>query len=148
MRECKICHCEIRENIRKHEESQEHINFLEKAINDEYIEKDINVHRLKDILYKRIIEHDKIFTNFTILFCWKVDNIEYSISLIKEEIPDSGLKQESLDGIMKRVFNQININNFEEFTLMFVSDIRKINTQILYKPSNANDTKNNLETVF
>ena len=33
MRECKICHCEIRENIQKHENLQKHKEFLEKAIN-------------------------------------------------------------------------------------------------------------------
>ena len=32
MRECKICHWEIRKNNQKHEKSQEHEKFLEKAI--------------------------------------------------------------------------------------------------------------------
>ena len=32
MRESKICLCEIREGIRKHEKSKAHKNFLEKAM--------------------------------------------------------------------------------------------------------------------
>ena len=82
---------------------------------------------MKDILNRRIKEHMEKFTNFTIMFCWKVNNIEYSISIVKEEVPDSGSNQESLHIIIKIVFNQINIDNFEDFTLLFVSDIKKIN---------------------
>ena len=109
--------------MKKHKNTK---NFLEKAIINKYVEKDINVDRLKDILNKRIKEHVKKFTNFTILFCWKVNNIEYSITMVKEEVPGSGSKQESLDGIIKTVFNQINIDNVEEFILTFVSDIKKL----------------------
>ena len=65
------------------------------------------------------------FNNFTRMFCWKVINIKYSITIVKEEIPDSGSNQESLESIIKRVLNQINIDIFEEFALMFVSDIKK-----------------------
>ena len=125
MRECKICHCEMRENIRKHEKWQEHKSFLEKAIINKYVEKDINVDRLKDILNKRIKEHVKIFTNFTILFCWKVNNTKYSITMLKEEIVYSEWKQELLASILKRVFKLINIDNFEEFTLMILSYTKK-----------------------
>ena len=66
------------------------------------------------------------FTNFSIIFCWKVNNIEHSITKVKEEKPGSGSNQESLDNILKRVLNGINIHNFEGFTLMFVSDIKKL----------------------
>ena len=127
MRECKICHCEIRKKIRKHEKSQAHKKLLENAMNFKYVEKVINVDRLKCILNKRNREHVENFTNFTILFCWEVNNIEYSIMIVKEEVLGSGSNQESLDSIMKRVFNETKIDNFEEFTLMFVSDIKKNN---------------------
>ena len=131
MRECIICHCELIENIRKHEESQAHKIFLEKAIFNKYVEKDINVDRLIVILNKRIREHVEKCTNFTILFCWKVNSIEYSITIVKEEVRGSGSNQESLDSIIKRVFNQINISNLEEITLMFVSDIKKRHLDII-----------------
>ena len=39
MRECKTCHREILENIRKHETSQAHEKFLEKVIINIYVEK-------------------------------------------------------------------------------------------------------------
>ena len=55
-----------------------------------------------------------------------VNNIEHSITMVKEEISYSESKQETLDRIIKRVFNQINIDNFEEFTLMFVSNTKKL----------------------
>ena len=42
MRECRICHCEIRENIRKHEKSQAHRKILEKANINKCVEKDRN----------------------------------------------------------------------------------------------------------
>ena len=90
------------------------------------LKKSINVDRLKDLLNKRIKEHVEKFTNFTIIFCWKVNNIEYSITIVKKEITSSGSNQESLDSVIKEVFNQINIDNFEEVTLMFVSDIKKL----------------------
>ena len=126
MRECKICLCDIHENIHRHEESYKHINFLKKAVVDRYVEKNINVDRLKDIVNERIKDHVKIFTDFTIFFCWKVNIIAYSITIVKELIPDSVLGLESLDRIIKRMFKQINIDNFEEFTLMFFSKIKKI----------------------
>ena len=66
------------------------------------------------------------FTNFTIIFCWKVNIIEHSITKVKEEKPGSVSNQKSLDNILKRVLNRINIDNFEGFTLMFVSDIKKL----------------------
>ena len=68
MREFKICHCEIKENNRKHKKSQAHKKDLEKAIINKYIEKDINVDILKDIVNKRMKEHVEKFTNFTIMF--------------------------------------------------------------------------------
>ena len=68
MRECKICLCKIHENIRRHEDSYEHKNFLKKAIVDRCVEKNINVDRLKDIIYERIKDHVKIVTDFTIIF--------------------------------------------------------------------------------
>jgi len=77
-------------------------------------------------MYKRIRDHVKIFTDFRIIFCWKVKNIEYSITIVREQIPDSILGHEPLDRIIKRVFKQINVDYFEEFTLMFVSDIKKL----------------------
>ena len=125
MRECKTCHCK-RQSIRKHEKSQAHKRFLEKAFINKYVEKDINVDRLKDKLNKRIRELVENCTNFTIMFCWKVNNIEYSITIVKQEVHSSGSDQESLDSITKRVFNQINIDNFEEFTLMFCFRYKKI----------------------
>ena len=66
------------------------------------------------------------FTNFTIMFCWNVNNIEYSVTTVKEEVPVSGSSQESLDSFKKRVINQTNIDNFEECTSVFVSDIKKL----------------------
>ena len=54
------------------------------------------------------------------MFCWKVNNVEHSIRIVKEEVPGSGSKQEPCDIILKRVFNQIKMENFEEITLMFV----------------------------
>ena len=72
------------------------------------------------------MEHVKKFTNFTIIFCWKVNNIEHSIIILKDEIPFSTSKQESLDAVIKRVFNQIIIDIFEEFVLMFFSEIKKL----------------------
>ena len=131
MRECKICLCKIHENIRRHEDTYEHKNFLKKAIVDRYVEKIINVDELKDLIYNRIKDHVKILTDLTIMFCWKVNNIEYSITIVKEQVPDSVSGQESLDRIIKRMFKQINIDYFEEFTLMFISNIKKI-TQTYY----------------
>ena len=125
MRECKICQCEISEDFNKHLKSYPHLNFLEKAVIDKYVEKNINVERLKDILNNRIKNHVKIFPDFTINFCWKVDNIEYRITITKDQVKASILGLESLDRIIKRMFRQINIDNFEEFTLIFVSDIKK-----------------------
>ena len=81
---------------------------------------------MKDIIKKPIEEHVEKLSIFTIMFCWKVNNIEYSITIVKEEVPDSGSNQESLASIIKMVFNQINIDNFEDFTLMFVSNIKKL----------------------
>ena len=126
MRKCKTCNCEIREQIRKHKKSLEHEKFLEKVIINKYVEKDIDVEILKSILNERINEHMEKFTNFTIMFCWKVNIIEYSITILKEEISNSVLNQESLDSILNRVFNQINIGNFEEFTLIIVSQTKKL----------------------
>ena len=89
MRECKICYCETGENIRKHEKSSTHKKFLEKAIITKYVEKDINVDRLKEILKTRTEEHMEKLTIFTIIFCWKVIIVEYSITIVKEEVFDS-----------------------------------------------------------
>ena len=86
---------------------------------------------MKDVIYERIKDHAKIFTDFTINFCWKVNNIEYSITMVEEQVPDSVSGRESLDRIIKRMFRQINIDYFEEFTLMFISNIKKI-TQTYY----------------
>ena len=86
---------------------------------------------MKDKIYERINNHAKIFTDFTIIFCRKVNDIEYGITLVKEQVPDSVPEQESLDRIIKRLFKQINIDYFEEFTLMFISNIKKI-TQTYY----------------
>ena len=58
---------------------------------------------MKDIIYNRIKDHAKIFTDFTIIFCWKVNNIEYSITRVKELIPDSIVGLESLDSYEKDV---------------------------------------------
>ena len=80
---------------------------------------------MRDVIYERIKEHVKIFTDFTINFCWKVNNIECSITMVKEQVLDSVSGQESLDRIIKRMFKQINIDIFEEFTLMFISNIKK-----------------------
>ena len=82
---------------------------------------------MKDILNERNEEHVEEFTNFTIIFCWNVNNIESSITIVKEEVPGSGSNQESVDSFIKRVFNQINIDNFEEFTLMFFFRYKKTN---------------------
>ena len=131
MRGCKICHCEIRENIRKHEKSQQHIKSIEKIYVDKHVEKNINVDKLKDILYKRITEQNRKFIEFTVLFCWKVDNIEYCITIIKEEIVYTESKLESLANILKRVFKLINIDNFEEYTLMTLSDIKSYHIDII-----------------
>ena len=56
------------------------------------------------------------------MFCWKVDNIEFIITIVKVLVLGSGSNQKFLDSIIKRVFNQIKIDNFEELTLMFVPD--------------------------
>ena len=81
---------------------------------------------MKGILNERNNEHMEKFINFTIKFCWKVNNIEYSITIFKKEVSNSVLNQDSLDSISKRVFNQINIVNFEEFTVMFFFQYKKI----------------------
>ena len=81
---------------------------------------------MKDILNKQIKEHVEKFTNFTITFCWKVNNIEYNITIVKKESSGSGSNQVSLDSFKKTVFIYKNNDNFEEFTLMFVSDTKKI----------------------
>ena len=63
------------------------------------------------------------------MFCWKVKNDEYSIKIVKEEVSClPGLKpdQESLEHIIKSVFNQINIDNFEEFGVVFVSSRKRM----------------------
>ena len=62
--------------------------YFKKAIFNRYVGKDINVDRLKDELNKRIKEHVKKFLDFTIIFCWKVNIIEYSVSIGKEQVPD------------------------------------------------------------
>ena len=72
------------------------------------------------------MEHVEKCTNFTLIFRWKVNVIDYSITVVKKEILSSGSIQHSLDSIIERVFNQIKIDHFEEFTLMFVSDIKKL----------------------
>ena len=44
------------------------------------------------------------FANFTMMFCWKVKNDEYSIRIVKEEMPClPGLRpnQESLENFIK-----------------------------------------------
>ena len=94
MTECQICHCEIRAKIQKHEKSQAHKKTFEKII-IKYVEKDTNVDRLKDILNKRNKEHMEKFTTFTIMFCWKVYSIEYSITIGKYEAADSRSNRES-----------------------------------------------------
>ena len=66
------------------------------------------------------------FNNFTIIFCWKVINIEYIVTIVKQEVFGSGTNQKSSNSIIKRVFNQINVDNFEEFTLEFVSDLKNL----------------------
>ena len=88
------------------------------------------------------------FTDFTIMFCWNFNNFEYSILIVKDIVLDSKSNQESLDSIIKRVFNQININSFGELTLMFISDIKKTNIEILYESTNANDRTEADETIF
>ena len=46
------------------------IKFLKKkAFVGRYVERNINVDRLKDIVNERIKDHVKIFTNFTNFFC-------------------------------------------------------------------------------
>ena len=132
MSECQRCHCEIRENIQKHEKSQSYKKTLEKVI-IKHVEKDISVDRLKDILNKRIKEHLEKFTIFTKLFCWKVHSIEYSITIGKDEVLDSRSNRESLDSILKSVFNQIKIDYFEEFTLMFVFEKKKLTYRFYFK---------------
>ena len=97
---------------------------MAKAVIKNYVEKNINVDRVKDILNKRINEHMEKITNFTMIFCWKVKSDEYSITIIKGEAPCSpalGSNQESLERVVKRVFNRINIDNFEDFAVVFVS---------------------------
>ena len=45
------------------------------------------------------------FTNFTMMFCWKVKNDEYSTTIVKEEVPClPGLRsnQKSLEQNIKR----------------------------------------------
>ena len=126
MRKCEICDSVIRVSVREHERSLEHEKSLEKAFIHKFVEKHIDVERLKGTFNERIGEHVKNFLNFAIMFCWKVNNIENSISIVKEEVPGSGSNHESSDNIMNRVFNQINIDKLEEFTLMFVSDIKKL----------------------
>ena len=131
MRECKMCPCEIRENIRKHAKSRAHKKFLENAFINKYVEKDINADKIKDIINKRNKDLVEKFTNFTIMFCWKVNNIEYSITIVKEEVLGSGSNSESLDTIIKRVFNQIYIDNFEDFTF-FCFRYKKPNIYIFH----------------
>ena len=91
------------------------------ANTNKFVEKVKNVDRLIDIIIKRINEHMERFTNFTIGFCWKLKNDEHSITIVKKDVPGSGLNQESLQHIIKRVFNQTNIDNFEKFGVVFVS---------------------------
>ena len=114
MRICKICNCEIREKIRKHEKSLEQEIFFKKSIITKYVEKDVDVEILKGLLNERINEHMERFTNFTIMFCWKFNNIENGITILKEEVSNSVLNRESLHSVIKRVFIQINFANFEE----------------------------------
>ena len=137
MRECKICLCKIHEIFRRHEDTYEQKNFLKKTIVDRYVEKIINVDNLKDIIYERIKDHTKLFFDCTIIFGWNVNNIEYSITIVKEQVLASISGQESSVRIIKRMFKQIKIDYFEEFTLMFISNIKKNNTHIFYKLSNA-----------
>ena len=116
-------------SIPKHEQSQQHEKFLAKADINKMLEKNKNVDKLEDMISKRINEHMERFTNFTLMFCSKVKNDEYSITRVKEGVPClPGLKpnQESLENIIKRVFNQINIENFEEFGVVFVSSLRSM----------------------
>ena len=54
---------------------------LEEAIIIKYVEKHMNVDRLKDILDKQIKEHAERITSFTIIFCRKV-NISEITSLV------------------------------------------------------------------
>ena len=63
---------------------------------------------MKDILNIRTKNHVKIFTDFTKIFCWKVNNIEYSITIIKDQVQSSALGLESLDRIIKRMLKQTN----------------------------------------
>ena len=103
MREYKTCHCEISENIRKHEKSQEHKIFLGKAIFNRYVETNINLDRLKDLFKTRIKEHVKKFTEFTIIFCWKVNIIEYSDTIVKKISTRFGIKSRIIRQYFKKV---------------------------------------------
>ena len=118
--------------------------IFRKGVIDKYVEKNINVERLKDIINNRSKNHVKILTDFTIIFCWKVNNIEYTIIIIKDQVPSTVLGLEPLDRIIKRMFRQINIDYFEEFTLMFISNIKTNNTHILYKSTDADVTETNV----
>ena len=51
--------------------------------------------------------------------------MEYSIIIRKDQVPSTVLGLGPLDIIIKRMFRQIKFDNFEEFTLIFVSDIKK-----------------------
>ena len=104
-------------------------NNLSTAIINKYVEKTISVDRLKDVLNKQSNGHMEKLNNFTMMFCWNVKNDEYTITIVKEEVPClHGLRsnQESLEHIIKRVFNQIKINNFEELAVVFVFSLKNI----------------------
>ena len=60
------------------------------------------------------------------IFCWKVKNDEYGITKVKEKLPCLGSKQESLEHVVKRVFNQINFDNSEEFAVLFVFSLKNM----------------------
>ena len=68
----------------------------------------------------------KQFTNSTIIFGWKVNKNEYTISIVEEEVLGSVSNQKSLHSIIKSVFIQIKIDNFEELTLIIVSYIKNL----------------------
>ena len=93
------------------------------------LKKSMKVNRIKHTKNKRNIEHMETFTNFTMMFCWKVKNDEYTITIVKEEVlclPGLGRNQESLERVVKKVFNQINSDNFEEFAVVFVSSLKNV----------------------
>ena len=75
MEECNICLTKIKKrNKNKHEKSKKHKFFFSNLIINNYIVRNEEINRFKDILQSFYDEHKNKFDNFTVWIIWKIEN--------------------------------------------------------------------------